>query len=81
MPAWARTPRCLETFCWVAPSVSVSSLTVSRPVAQRVEHADPHRLADHAEALGDQLDERLWKGVGDGGSFVHRNHYTTVELY
>ena len=34
-----------------------------RPVAQRVEQADAHRLADDAEALRDQLDERLRKRV------------------
>ena len=53
---------------------------VSGPVAQRVEQADAHGLADDPEALGDELDERLRKRVGDGGWLGHVHNYTTVQL-
>src|SRR5262249_21323328 len=33
-------------------------------LAQPVEQPDPHRLADHAEARGDQLDELIRQRVG-----------------
>ena len=35
-------------------------------IAQPVEQLDPHRLAEHAEALRDELDQRLGERVGDG---------------
>ena len=35
-------------------------------VAQPVEQPDPHRLADHAEAAGDQLGEVVRKRMGKG---------------
>ena len=34
--------------------------------SQPVEQLDPKRLADDAETLGDQLDERIGKGMGTG---------------
>jgi hypothetical protein len=40
-------------------------------VAQAVEQLDAHRLAEHAEALRDQLHERLRERVGDRGHRVH----------
>ena len=81
MPACARTPTCLETFCCVAPSASVQLVDGHRPVAQRVEDADAHRLAEHAEALGDELDERAGKRVGDRGrDRVHVYNCTTEQL-
>src|SRR5947208_2407791 len=33
-------------------------------LAQVVEELDPRRLAQHAKALRDQLDEVVWKGMG-----------------
>ena len=33
-------------------------------VPQAVEQPDAHRLSDHAKAAGDQLDERVWKRIG-----------------
>jgi hypothetical protein len=42
------------------------------PVAQGVEQADAHRLAEHTEAVRDELDERLGQGMGD-----HANNSTT----
>ena len=50
------------------------------PVAQRVEQADAHGLADDPEALGDELDERLRKRVGNGDRLGHEHNYTTEEL-
>ena len=40
-----------------------------RALAQAVEQPDPHRLAEHAKALCDQLDETFGKRVGIGGFF------------
>jgi hypothetical protein len=36
-----------------------------RPATQVVEQPDAHGLADHPEALWDQLDERLWEKAVD----------------
>jgi hypothetical protein len=36
-----------------------------------VEQLDAHRLAEYAEALGEEVDERVGEGVGDGGRVVH----------
>jgi hypothetical protein len=40
--------------------------------AELVEELDSHRLGEHTEALRDQLDERLRKGVGDRARGRHR---------
>ena len=48
-----------------------------RAVAQGVEQADAHRLADHAEAPCDQLDELGRERMRDGG-VGHEHNYTTV---
>jgi hypothetical protein len=34
-------------------------------VTKTVEEADPHRLAENPEALGDPVDERRWKWVDE----------------
>ena len=78
MPAWWRTPRCLETFCWLVPSRSVSCGDRQLAVAQLVEDPDAGRVADHAEARRDDLGE-----VG-GDRARKRRHvvsYTTTQLY
>src|SRR5581483_1371383 len=33
-------------------------------LAKTIEDADSHRLTDRTKAAGDQVDERIWKGVG-----------------
>ena len=40
-------------------------------VTQPVKKLDPRRLAEHAEALGDELDQRLWQRVRNGGGVGH----------
>jgi hypothetical protein len=40
-------------------------------VAQPVEQPDAHRFAEHAEALGDELDQRLGQWVGNRREFGH----------
>jgi hypothetical protein len=40
-------------------------------LAEAVEQFDPHRLAEDAEALGDELDQRLGEGVWNRGSGWH----------
>ena len=52
-------------FCWEASSDS--QLADAQLVkAQTIESADPHRLADEAESLGDQFDEWFRKRVRNG---------------
>ena len=65
MPAACSTARCRDTFCCVARE-RLGQLADRRfSLAQAVEQLDPQRLADHAEAFGDQLDERI-QAVGEG---------------
>jgi hypothetical protein len=53
-----------------------------RRLAQRVEQANPHRLGEHAKALGDQLDQRSRQRVRDLGSNGHLDHEnTTLSLF
>ena len=78
MPGLSSTPRCLETFCCEAP-VRLLELADGRvAVAQAVEQLDAHRLAEHAEALGDELDERLGERVGDERCLRHELHSNTT---
>jgi hypothetical protein len=79
-------------------STSVSLGAIIRPIGERllefadgrvafaepVEQLDSHRLAEHAEALSDELDQRLWQRERDGWTCVvtsrsYHNH-TVVEL-
>ena len=61
MPAAWSTPRCRETFCCVGAERLGQLADRRLAVAQAVEQLDPHRLADHPEPLGDQVDQRVWE--------------------
>ena len=50
-------------------------------LAQAIEQLDSHRLAEDAEALGDELDQRLGKRVRlPGAGLMHTNDITTKQL-
>ena len=71
MPALWRIPRCFETFCCEAPRALLKLADGRVCLAQAVEQLDPHRLAEYPEALGDQLDQRLRKGMWNGWKRAH----------
>src|ERR1035438_2369797 len=49
---------------------------------QAVQELDPHRLAEHPEALGDELDQRLGKRMGHGLEYCHeRQDSTSARLW
>ena len=73
MPASASTARCLETFCCEARERLGELADRGLAFAQAVEQPDPHRLAEHAEAAGDQLDQIVRKRVGQGHYLSLRN--------
>ena len=52
-----------------------------RSITQSVQEADAHGLANHFEALRDQLDERLRKGVRNRDGFRHIHNCTTAQLF
>ena len=81
IPAAWRIPRCLETFCCEAPSASLELADRGITLAQPVQQLDPHRLAEHAEALGHELDQRLRERVGNGLCLAIRQSTTTVQLW
>ena len=69
MPACARTPRCLEAFCWLVPSRVGQLPDRQLSLAQQVEDANPHRIADRAQTRGDQLGELRWDRADEGHRF------------
>ena len=81
IPAFNRTPRCLDTFCCEAPSAYLELVDGRVAVAQPVEQLDAHRLAQHAETAGDEVHEGLRKRVGHRGRLTHDCHnITTLQL-
>ena len=78
MPLRSSTPRCLETFCCEAPVARLELLHRGRGLAQRVEQADAHRLAEDAKALGDRLGEGRRQRVRDRGGVRHVLHDSTT---
>src|SRR6266496_2957669 len=62
MPTSARTARCLDVL--LRGRQRLRQLADRRfAVAEPVEQPNPHRLADHAEAARDQLDEVIGEGM------------------
>jgi hypothetical protein len=76
-------PRCLERFGSVVPTAAVGAPTLA--VAEAIEQLDYGRLAQRAQAVGDELDRVIgeWVPRANRGSFLsvagsraagHRSH-------